>query len=276
MDYCALNQATIKDRYPISVIIELLDELHGVAYFTKLDLKLGYHQIRVWLEDIHKTTFKTHDGHYEFLVMPFGLTNALVTFQSLMNDIFRSTLRRNFLVFFDDFLIYSKTWSAHLCHLKIVFDTLLENQLFVNRSKCLIGQQEVEYLGHIISPNGVIADPGKIINMKSWPTPTNTTSLRGFLGLTGYYQKFIENYGSIAALLTKLLKKDGFKWSSEADEAFQRLKQAMVQALVLALPDFSKLFIVEANALGNGLGVLLMQEGRLIAFYSKAYLNELL
>ena len=112
--------------------------------------------------------------------------------------------------------------------------------------------------------------------MKSWPTPTNTTSLRGFLGLTGYYQKFIENYGSIAALLTKLLKKDGFKWSSEADEAFQRLKQAMVQALVLALPDFSKLFIVEANALGNGLGVLLMQEGRLIAFYSKAYLNELL
>ena len=224
VDYCALNQATIKDRYPISVIIELLDELHGVAYFTKLDLKLGYHQIRVWLEDIHKTTFKTHDGHYEFLVMPFGLTNALVTFQSLMNDIFRSTLRRNFLVFFDDFLIYSKTWSAHLCHPKIVFDTLLENQLFVNRLKCLIGQQEVEYLGHIISPNGVIADLGKIINMKSWPTPTNTTSLRGFLGLTGYYQKFIQNYGSIAALLTKLLKKDGFKWSPEAEEAFQRLK----------------------------------------------------
>ena len=107
---------------------------------------------------------------------------------------------------------------------EVVFDTLLENQLFVNRSKCLIGQQEVEYLGHIISPNGVTTDPGKIINMKSWPTPTNTTSLRGFLGLTGYYQKFIQNYGSIAALLIKLLKKDGFKWSPEAEEAFQRLK----------------------------------------------------
>lgn len=193
-----------------------------------------------------------------------------------MNDIFRSALWRYVLVFFNDILIYSKTWSAHLSHLKIVFDTLLENQLFVNRSKCLIGQQEVEYLGHTISPNRFIANPGKIINMKSWPTPTNTASLRGFLGLTGYYRQFIQNYSSIVAPLTKLLKKDGFKWSQEVEKAFQRLKQAMVQAIVLALPDFSKLFIVKADASGNGLGAILMQEGRPIAFYSKAIFERAL
>ena len=144
MDYCALNQVTIKDCYPIPVIDELLDELHGASYFTKLDLKSGYHQIWVQPGDVHKIAFRTHDGHYEFLAMLFGLTNAPSTFQSLMNDIFRFALRRYVLVFFDDILIFSKTWAEHMEHLKIVFHTLLTNQLYVNRSKCLIGQQQVE------------------------------------------------------------------------------------------------------------------------------------
>lgn len=171
--------------------------------------------------------------------MLFGLTNALATVQSLMNDIFHTTLRRYVLVFFDHILIYSKTWEEHLVHLTMVFDTPLQNQLYVNRSKCLFGQQKVDYLGHIISSNGILVDPEKIQSIESWPTPTTITALRGFLGLTEYYQKFIKGYGVIAAPLTSLLKKDGFKWTQEAIKAFQQLKRAMVQARVLALLNFT-------------------------------------
>lgn len=190
------------------------------------------------LDDIHKTAFRTHDGHYEFLVMPFGLTNAPATFQALMNDIFRTALRRFVLVFFDDILVYSRTWIDHLGHIQMVFDVLLNNQLYVNHSKCLFAQQEVNYLGHIINSQGVSADPEKIRSMETWPKPTTITALCGFLGLTDYYRKFIKNYGVIVASLTHLLKKDGFKWTTDAEEAFTILKQAMTRSPVLALSNF--------------------------------------
>ena len=157
-----------------------------------------------------------------------------------------------------------------IVYLITILGTLMKNQLFVNKSKCLIGQLEVENLGHIISATRVSADPKKIHSMETWPIPSNTTALHGFLGLIDYYQKFIRRYGAIAAPLTWLLKKDGFHWTPKAEKTFHNLKQAMMQAPVLILLDFSKLFVVKADALGTGLGAVLMQEGRPMAYYSKA------
>nr|GEU76829.1 retrotransposon-related protein [Tanacetum cinerariifolium] len=216
IDYRALNRAIIPDKYPIPVVEELLDELHGSRFFSKIDLKLGFYQVRVHESDIEKTAFQTHNGHYEFLVMPFGLTNAPATFQALMNDIFRPLLRAGVLVFLTTF------W-------------------------------------------GVSMDPAKIESITYWPTPKNVKAVRGFLGLTGYYHKFIEGYGNISKPLTELTKKDGFLWCSEAQSAFENLKKIMASALVLALLNFSQPFEIECDASGRGIGGVLMQSQRPIS-----------
>lgn len=268
-DYRALNSITIKDSFPIPTLDELLDELFGAQYFSKLDLRSGYHQILVKPEDRHKTAFRTHQGLYEWLVMLFGLSNAPTSFQSLMNHVFQAQLRKSVLVFFDDILIYSLTWSAHLSHLTEVLQLLRQHSLFAKMSKCYFGFSEVDYLGHTVSHQGVQMDKSQVQAVLDWPLPRTLKHLRGFLGLSGYYRKFIRNYDAIAAPLTTLLKKDAFVWNQLATEAFLALQKAITVAPVLALPDFSKPFILETDTSGTGIGAILSQDKHPIAYFSK-------
>jgi len=272
VDYRHLNVITVKNKHPLPIVDELLDELAGATYFSKLDCRSGYHQIRVLEGDEMKTAFKTHSGLYEVTVMPFGLTNAPATFQAAMNTIFQPLLRKCVLVFMDDILIYSKTLNEHTHHLQQVLQILNDNSFLLKRSKCIFAEQSLEYLGHIISKSGVSTEPSKITAVTNWPIPGTVKQLRGFLGLTGYYRRFIRHYGLISKPLTQLLKKGvTFLWTPQAQEAFQLLKSALSTAPVLAIPDFNKQFIIETDASDLGMGAVLMQEGHPISFLSKAF-----
>ncbi|XP_019266920.1 PREDICTED: uncharacterized protein LOC109244312 [Nicotiana attenuata] len=220
VDYRGLNKATIKDKFPIPIIEELLDELGGSQVYSKIDLRSGYHQIRMTTEDIAKTAFRTHSGHYEYL--------------SLMNNVFKEHLRKFILVFFDDILVFSRNMLEHLVHLRITFELLVKHHLFARKSKCSFRASRIEYLGHIISAEGVATDPKKI-----------------------------------AAALDRALKKDGFQWSNKAEVAFNNLKRALTSAPVLALPSSQLMFIVETDACDYGVGAVLMQDGHPIAYLSK-------
>ena len=191
VDYRALNRVTVHNRYPLPRIDELLDRLRGAQFFTKINLRSGYHQIRVHPEDVHKTAFRTRYGHFEFLVLPFGLTNAPATFMHLMHSIFREYLDSFIVIFLDDILVYSKGLREHVTHVRQTLAILRKHQLYAKVSKCSFFQHRVEYLGHIVSAEGLAPDPAKVQAVRAWKVPENVTDIRSFLGLVGYYRRFI-------------------------------------------------------------------------------------
>eukprot|EP00253_Pinus_taeda_P022227 PITA_22227 len=273
IDYRALNKKTLKNRYPISRIDELMDELKGARFFLKIYLRSRYHQIQVREQGIPKT-FRCHYGHFEFLVMSFGLTNAPATFQSCMNHIFRSYLRKFVLMFFDDILIYSRTWEEHLQHIEKVLHILEEQQFYAKFSKCEFGLTEMLYLGHIIVVDRVRVHEEKIMAIRDLQELSNMTELRGFIGICTYYRKFIKSFSQLAAPLTDLTRKGAFSWSDTTQQAFDRLKEVMSRCLVLALRDFTQPFFLECDASGEGIGTVLMQGGHPIAFESRRLLSH--
>ncbi|XP_058181277.1 uncharacterized protein LOC131299715 [Rhododendron vialii] len=207
IDYRKLNRVTIKNKYPMPRIDDLFDQLRGATCFSKIDLRSGYHQLRVRREDIPKTAFRTRYGHYEFVVMPFGLTNAPATFMDLMNRIFRAYLDRFVVVFVDDILIYSPTEKEHQSHLTIVLEILREHQLYAKLSKCEFWLSEVKFLGHVVSKGGVSVDPGEIESVMNWQRPKNVFEIRSFLGLAGYYHRFVLDFSRLAAPMTRLTRR---------------------------------------------------------------------
>jgi hypothetical protein len=268
VDYRKLNSIIVKNKFPLPIIDEFLDEKVGAKYFSAIDLASGFHQIRMVPADEMKIAFKTHHGHFQFKVMPFGWTNAPATFQCLMNAIFCQHMRK-FLIFMDDILVFSKSFEEHLPHLRIVFQVLLDNKLFLKLKKYTFARQQISYLGHVISDQGVSTNPEKTEAMLKWPIPQNFTELRGFLGLTGYYKKFVAHYGTLARQFTSLLHHKTFSWNESTQQAFDHLKHAMTTTPVLAFPDFSKEFVVEIDDCDTGNGVVLSQNGHPITYFSK-------
>ena len=278
VDYRALNNITIKNSYPLPLVDELFDRLQGAKYFSKLDLRSGYHQIRIDAQDVPKTAFRTRYGHFEFLVLPFGLTNAPGTFMHLMHETFREYLDDFVLVFLDDILIFSKTLEEHERHIKAVLDKLRASKLYAKESKCEFFKTEVEFLGHMVGRDGVRMMDDKVKAISEWPIPTKVGDIRAFLGTAGYYRKFIRDFSSIAAPLTELTKDAvKFEWTSKQQSAFTRLKLALQEAPVLALPDPKLPFVVHVDASGFATGAVLQQDQgkglQPIAYLSKKMLD---
>ena len=270
VDCRAINNITIRYRHPIPRLDDMLDELSGAIIFTKIDLRSGYHQIRMKLGDEWKTAFKTKFGLYEWLVMPFGLTNAPSTFMRLMNEVLRAFIGKFVVVYFDDILIYSKSHEEHLDHLRAVFDALRAASLYANLEKCIFCTDRVAFLGYVVTPQGIEVDGAKIDAIRSWPTPQTITQVRSFLGLAGFYRRFVRDFSTIAAPLHELTKKGvSFHWGPAQDQAFDTLKERLTSAPLLQLPDFGKTFELECDASGVGIGGLLMQGGKPVAYFSE-------
>ncbi|GJT67205.1 putative reverse transcriptase domain-containing protein [Tanacetum coccineum] len=270
IDYRELNKLTIKNRYPLPRIDDLFDQLQGSSIYSKIDLRSGYHQLRVREEDILKTAFRTRYGYYEFQVMPFGLTNAPTVFMDLMNRVCKPYLDKFVIVFIDDILIYSKNKKEHEEHLKLILELLKKEELYAKFSMCKFWIPKVQFLGHVIDSEGIHMDPAKIESVKDWVSPKSPMEIHQFLGLAGYYRRFIEGFSKIAKLMTKLTqKKVKFEWGDEQEAVFQLLKQKLCSAPILALPEGSEDFVVYCDASKKGLGAVLMQREKVISYASR-------
>ncbi|GJT37976.1 putative reverse transcriptase domain-containing protein [Tanacetum coccineum] len=267
IDYRELNKLTVKNRYPLPRIDDLFDQLQGSSVYSKIDLRSGYHQLRVREEDIPKTAFRTRYGHYEFQVMPFGLTNAPAVFMDLMNRVCKPYLDKFVIVFIDDILIYSKSKQEHKEHLKIILELLKKEELYAKFSKCEFWIPKVQFLGHVIDSEGIHVDPAKIESIKDWTSPKSPTEIRQFLGLAGYYRRFIEGFSKIAKPMTKLTqKKVKFEWGDKQEAAFQLLKQKLCSAPILALPEGKRRFSIDTASLRRRVGRCISCRKRKVIF----------
>jgi len=254
----------------------MLDEFSGAIIFIKIDLRSGYHQIRMREGDERKTAFKTKFGLYEWLVMPFGLTNAPSTFMTLMNHVLRNFIGKFVVVYFDDILIYSKSLDEHVEHIKCVLAVLRKEYLYANLEKCTFCTDKVVFLGFVVSAHGMEVDEEKIKAVHEWKPPQNVSQVRSFLGLAGFYRRFVKDFSSIAVPINQLTNKDiPFYWGEAQENAFEELKKRLTSAPLLALPDFGKTFEIECDASGVGIGGVLMQERRPVAYFSEKLSGQL-
>ena len=263
IDYRALNKITIKNKYPLPLIDELLDMVSGSTIWTSLDLMSGYHQVRVAAEDTHKTAFRTRYGSYEFRVMPFGVTNAPSHFSAMMMDVLRPFLDKFVVVYIDDILIYSKSPEEHAEHVRLVLQRLRQHKLYAKLSKCAFFQRKVKFLGYVLTPEGITPDPSKLQAVQQWPVPTTVQAVQRFLGFANFYRRFVKDYSSIAAPLTDLTKTGTgvtpVTWTPAADAAFNALKQALTSPPVLQPFDHSLPTKVTTDASDIGIGAELAQ-----------------
>ncbi|CAF3331006.1 unnamed protein product [Rotaria socialis] len=263
VDFRQLNSATVRDVYPIPRIDDTLDQLQNAKYFTSMDLKSGFWQIELDDESRPKTAFTTHAGLYHFTVMPFGLTNAPATFQRLMDLVLGGLKWSCALVYLDDIIVYSSTFSSHLQHLELVLQRIQASGLTLHRSKCQFCKTKLRYLGHVVSQSGIEPDPDKIRAVREYPIPMKLKDVRAFLGLTSYYRRFIKNFATVAEPLISLTRSADnrpFLWSTTCQQAFDYLRQLLIQAPIVAYPQFDKPFVLQLDASDVGLSAILAQK----------------